>query len=144
MYAKRSSFGSRAVHAVEEFFKRDKFVNAPTRIARYAQWAVRGDGPALWRVPTPRDCECDPKSDRYIVRCYALTTARTTDLENYICVCWHCQDPIDVFESEFIVKTFAPFVKACKGSCADYGHLVGALAMSAAAVSGASNHDCND
>jgi hypothetical protein len=68
LYAKRSLIGSRAVQVVEEFFKAERFAKDPSRIAQYAQWALRHNGPALWRVPTPQDCNYDPKSDHYIVR----------------------------------------------------------------------------
>jgi hypothetical protein len=54
LYSKRAFFGSRAVQVVEDFFKTDRFVNNPEGIAQYAKWAVTRNGPALWRVPTPR------------------------------------------------------------------------------------------
>ena len=45
------------------------------------------------------------------------------------------QPPVDIFESDFIIEVFSPFVKGCKDSCVDYGYLIGALALSAAGVS---------
>ena len=45
------------------------------------------------------------------------------------------QPPVDIFESDFIIQVFVLFVKGCKGSSVDYGHLLGALALSAAGVS---------
>lgn len=44
------------------------------------------------------------------------------------------QRPVDIFESDFIIQTFAPFVRGCKDSCEDYGYLLGALALSATGV----------
>jgi hypothetical protein len=134
LYAKRSLIGSRAVQLVEEFFKTDEFANDPTHIVWYAKWAVRKDGPAIFRVPTPEDCKVHPKSPQYIVRC---NTASILILLFIICV----QAPVDIFESTFVIQTFAPFVKGCRDSCEDYGYLVGALALSAAAVSGARSLD---
>jgi hypothetical protein len=45
------------------------------------------------------------------------------------------QPPENLFHSEFVIAIFGRYVKWCKGSCHDYGHLVGALAMTAAGVS---------
>ncbi|KAH7904192.1 hypothetical protein BJ138DRAFT_1107036 [Hygrophoropsis aurantiaca] len=85
-----------------------KYANNPTAIASYAKWATRFDGPALWRVPSPRECT-DPTVFDY-------------------------EGPIGFFESKFIIKIFGLFLKATKGSKGDFGDPSGALAMSASAV----------
>ncbi|KAH7917934.1 hypothetical protein BV22DRAFT_1025475 [Leucogyrophana mollusca] len=105
---KRSFIGRQAVAMLEGFFSGPKFANNPTAIAAYAKWATRFDGPALWRLPSPRECT-DPNAPDY-------------------------QGPVDFFESEFIIKIFGIFLKATKGSMGEFGDPVGALAMSAAAV----------
>ena len=73
LYSKRSFFGSRAIQVVEHFFKGNEFIDKPSRIAQYAKWAVRNNGPALWRVPTPENCRHGPESDQYIVRLQVST-----------------------------------------------------------------------
>jgi hypothetical protein len=47
-----------------------KFMDNPTEIAKYAKWATRGDGPALWRVPSVENLS--PHDNNYIVRRYLL------------------------------------------------------------------------
>jgi hypothetical protein len=79
LYAKRSSIGSRAVQVVEDFFKGGKF-DAPSDIMQYAKWAVRGGGPALWRVPTPWNGKHDSESQS-TVRCIILVYTLIADLE---------------------------------------------------------------
>ena len=138
LYSKRSYFGSRAVQVVEQFFKGDEFVNKPTRIAQYANWAVKNNGLALWRVPTPENCRHGPQSSKYIVRLATLTAFDDAHIRTSC-----TQAPVDIFESNFIIQVFAPFVKGCKESCVDYGYLIGALALSAAAVSGTTVLDVN-
>ena len=73
LYSKRSFFGSRSIQVVENFFKGDEFINNPSRIAAYAKWAVRNNGPALWRVPTPENCRHGPDSPQYTVCLQVLT-----------------------------------------------------------------------
>jgi hypothetical protein len=127
LYSKRSFFGSRAIQVVEDFFRTEKYVNNPKSIAQYAKWAVTKGGPALWRVPTPRGAK---HNSEYIVGFLIFDNAHIRSLAFST-----SQGPVDIFESEFIIQTFAPFVKGCKGSCEDYGYLVGALALSATGVS---------
>ena len=51
-----------------DFFKEDSYLNKPKAIARYAIWAIRGNGPALFSKPTPVGCK-EKKGDKgYIVR----------------------------------------------------------------------------
>ena len=38
---------------MSNFFKDNAYVNNPKAIADYAQWAIRGNGPALFGKPTP-------------------------------------------------------------------------------------------
>ena len=101
-------------------------------------WAVTKDGPALWQVPTPRDYKNSNKS-QYIVCLIVFNIQACRDL---LILILHFQSPIDIFESDFIIQTFAPFVRGCKGSCEDYGYLVGALALSATGVSDSDTQLC--
>jgi hypothetical protein len=52
---------------VAEFFKDEGYANRPKDIARYARWAIRGDGPGLFGIPTPIGCIVDKDHDDYIV-----------------------------------------------------------------------------
>ena len=60
----------------------------------------------------------------YVFQCFPLSIIHV----------YPTQRPVDIFESDFIIAVFAPFVKWCKDSSVDYGYLVGALALSAAGV----------
>jgi hypothetical protein len=52
---------------VSNFFKDNAYANNPKAIADYAQWAIRGNGPALFGKPTPMDCKVLKGADGYIV-----------------------------------------------------------------------------
>ncbi|KAI0244949.1 hypothetical protein BJV78DRAFT_1092706, partial [Lactifluus subvellereus] len=107
---KRSFFGRQGIKIVAEFFKDEAYANKPKAIAKYTLWATRGDGPALFGIPTPINCNLNKGDDRYI-------------------------EPDDIFESKFIIQLLTPFLKSCKGSCQNHGCPVGALALAATAVS---------
>jgi hypothetical protein len=93
----------------------------------FAAWATRGDGPAQYGMPTPVDCLFPPESRNYIVRiCHHTRT---------IAYLLYSQKPEGPFQSEFIIAVLTPYLKACQGSCIDFGHPVGALGMASAAVS---------
>jgi hypothetical protein len=94
--------------------------------AQFAKWVVRNDGPALWQVLTPKDCTHGQKSAQYIVCLIVFDFSPTNTFHTA---------PINIFDSKFIIQTFVPFVKGCKGSCKDYGYLLGALALLATGVS---------
>ena len=64
---KCSFFGSQAIKNITDFFKGDQFQNDPTKIAKYAMWALRTDGPAVWEIPTPIDCLFPNMLSCYIV-----------------------------------------------------------------------------
>jgi hypothetical protein len=42
---------------MESFFTQSKFSNNPTEIKTYVCWAIRGDGPAYYKLPTPQNCK---------------------------------------------------------------------------------------
>lgn len=64
---KRTWFGTEALKLVDRFFEGSDYVNNPYAIAKYAQWAIRGDGPSLYSIPTPIDCTVKPGDPGYIV-----------------------------------------------------------------------------
>ena len=65
----RSKFGSRAIKAVDKWFTTPNtpYYQNPTEIARYARWAVRKDGPAIFAMPTPEDCTVPKEHPKYVV-----------------------------------------------------------------------------
>lgn len=57
----------------KHFAKGSQYDFNPTAIERYALWATRGDGPALYANPTPVELDFPDEDPRYIVsefKCY--------------------------------------------------------------------------
>ncbi|KAJ7020114.1 hypothetical protein C8F04DRAFT_1197008 [Mycena alexandri] len=54
------------VDAVDSVFQTKEFVGNPAAIREYAKYAIRVDGPAFWKVPTPRSSPRNPKAPGYI------------------------------------------------------------------------------
>jgi hypothetical protein len=50
-----------------EYFKRKEYANNPKEIAKYACWATRGNGPAIFGIPTPISCTVGKAHKNYIV-----------------------------------------------------------------------------
>jgi hypothetical protein len=126
---KRTFFGHKAIKLVSDFFKGETYLNKPKAIAKYAAWAVRGNGPALFGKPTPLSCTVPRGSEGYIVSLLSFWDS----------VHWQLiilQKPEGIFESTFIISLLCQYLKWCKGSCNNYGQPIGALAMAAMAVSG--------
>ncbi|KAJ7219450.1 hypothetical protein GGX14DRAFT_541299 [Mycena pura] len=64
---RRSLIVQAGVDAGDTFFKTDKdFVGNSAAIRDYATYAIRFDGPAFWRVSTPRSSPREPKAADYI------------------------------------------------------------------------------
>jgi hypothetical protein len=67
---------------VTDFFNGDNYANKPKAIAKFAKWAIRGNGPALFGKPTPIKC-VDPKgTDGYIVRFLHYLNVPLTSVNN--------------------------------------------------------------
>ncbi|KAH9958407.1 hypothetical protein BJV74DRAFT_789290 [Russula compacta] len=64
LYKKRSFFSRTAIKIVTKFFRGEKYANKPKEIAEYAEWATRGDGPAIYGIPTPIHCMDSERSCR--------------------------------------------------------------------------------
>lgn len=123
---KRSWIGRQAVKIVKELFNSPDYVDNPTAIAEYAQYATRVDGPALFGKPTPIT-HTDPLLPSYKVS-YASCHYRVyKDLHE-------AQKPEDLYESTYVVKIMRPFMNYTKGSVPGFGRPVGALALTASAV----------
>jgi hypothetical protein len=65
--SRKSKIASTILDAVKTFFEQPEFVNQPERIREYVRWALRGDGPAYYRIPTPKTCVVDREHANYIV-----------------------------------------------------------------------------
>jgi hypothetical protein len=63
---KRSFFGLKAIKIVAEFFRDKAYANRPNEIAKYALWAMRGDGPAIYGILAPIECT-DNTAANYVV-----------------------------------------------------------------------------
>jgi hypothetical protein len=111
---------------VDDHFAQVRFTGKPRKVAKYAKWAIRTDGPMVWQTPTPADCTVNSVSPGYIV-CPLFYDLQP--LSNEL-----IQKPENIFESTFMVALLTPFVKSFQGSCHNYGYPKGALALGAAAV----------
>ncbi|KAF8495421.1 hypothetical protein F5888DRAFT_1635496 [Russula emetica] len=109
LHEKRAFFGREAIKIVSDFFKDDAYANKPKATAKYAKWAIRGNGPALFGKPTPVECMIPEGTNGYV-------------------------EPDGIFESTFIIQLLSQYLKWCTGSCHDYGHPIGALSMAAAGI----------
>ncbi|KAH9996357.1 hypothetical protein BJV77DRAFT_960725 [Russula vinacea] len=70
--------------------RNNAYANNPKAIADYAQWAIRGNGPALFGKPTPMDCKVSKGADGYI-------------------------KPEGIFEANFIIQLVSQYLKWCTG-----------------------------
>ncbi|KAF9528313.1 hypothetical protein CPB83DRAFT_907020 [Crepidotus variabilis] len=104
---KRSLFGSNAIKVVDDFFKQSQFDKNPDAVKMYVAYALHAFGPAFWSVPKTRkaDGEVDDASR-----------------------------PQGLYESDLFIQTIAPIVTGTKGSCGDYGELIGAIGLGGAAL----------
>ncbi|KAF8488710.1 hypothetical protein F5888DRAFT_1809460 [Russula emetica] len=109
LHEKKAFFGREAIKTVSDFFKDDAYANKPKATAKYAKWAIRGNGPALFGKPTPVECMIPKGTNGYV-------------------------EPDGIFESTFIIQLLSQYLKWCTGSCHDYGHPIGALSMAAAGI----------
>ncbi|KAJ6461302.1 hypothetical protein DFH09DRAFT_1114303 [Mycena vulgaris] len=108
----RSWFGTQALLVVTNFFNGQQFselaaADAKIKIKNYVEDALRPMGPMLWSVPE--------------------TEFFNVDEEGY-------QGPKGFGESDFIIAVFSPFLRKIANSAKDYGFLVGALGLCAAAL----------
>lgn len=71
---KRSQFGADAISIVKDFFARSPTLSTSDNIAAYAKWALKPNGPALYKIPTPETCLIGKGEPGYIV---SLTRTNT-------------------------------------------------------------------
>ncbi|KAH9956764.1 hypothetical protein BC827DRAFT_1270683 [Russula dissimulans] len=105
---KRSFFGLKAIKIVAEFFRDKAYANRPNEIAKYALWAMRGDGPAIYGILAPIECTDNTAA-------------------NYV-------KPANIFESKFVMELLTQYLKWCKGLCYEDGQPYGVISIAAAAV----------
>ncbi|KAK7031735.1 hypothetical protein R3P38DRAFT_2925458 [Favolaschia claudopus] len=63
---RRSAIALHAVEVVDEYFKDTYAFSTVMKVKTYARYAVRPDGPAFYREPTPEYCKCEPSAPGYI------------------------------------------------------------------------------
>jgi hypothetical protein len=65
--SRKSKIASGILDTVKTFFEQPEFVNQPERIREYVRWALQGDGPGYYRIPTPKTCTVEREHPDYIV-----------------------------------------------------------------------------
>ncbi|KAH9980445.1 hypothetical protein BJV74DRAFT_887849 [Russula compacta] len=50
-----SKLASGILEAITKFFNCDMFINQPEKIRDHIHWAIKGDGPAYYKTPTPKN-----------------------------------------------------------------------------------------
>ncbi|KAG5650966.1 hypothetical protein H0H81_010388 [Sphagnurus paluster] len=127
---KRSLFGRNAINVVKEYFSQPQYANDEQAVRKYVMWALRRNGPALFKLPTPEECTVDKKDPNYIVSSgFIRVSVHCTGLINTI------QKPYGLYESSFVIKTMAPILKVMQNTLGGYGEPAGAIGLAAAAVS---------
>ncbi|KAJ7706594.1 hypothetical protein B0H16DRAFT_1634875, partial [Mycena metata] len=111
LYGRRAMFPIQALLVVKRHFDGDEFIKAEdpvSVIADYIAYALRSNGPMLYRTPAPKDI-INPKQVGYTA-------------------------PQDYCELPFLIDVLKPFVKKIAGSKYDYGFLHGAVGLAAVAL----------
>ncbi|KAF8191846.1 hypothetical protein K438DRAFT_871579 [Mycena galopus ATCC 62051] len=63
---RRSLIIQTCTQVVDAFFATKEYLGNPTAIRDYAKYALRVDGPATWKTPTPESCPRNPEAPGYI------------------------------------------------------------------------------
>ncbi|KAF8184071.1 hypothetical protein K438DRAFT_1974663 [Mycena galopus ATCC 62051] len=82
----RSRIVQSGVDVVDALYKTKEYLDQPTTIRGHVKYALRHDGPAFFKVPTPENCPPNPKLDGYIA-------------------------PKGYLESDLIIRAVSPFLK---------------------------------
>ncbi|KAF8802531.1 hypothetical protein BYT27DRAFT_6764428 [Phlegmacium glaucopus] len=64
--SRKSKIASGTLNTVKVFFEKPEFAGQPEKIREYVRWALRGDGPAYYRIPTPKVCTVNRDHPNYI------------------------------------------------------------------------------
>ena len=70
--SRKSKLAAEILKAVKKLFNEAEFCNQPTKIREYVCWALRGDGPAYYKLPTPQTCNITRGDPNYIVSHFTL------------------------------------------------------------------------
>lgn len=124
----RSKFGARAIKIVDKWFETPgtPYYLKPAEISKYARWAVRQNGPAIFAFPTPEDCTVSTNHPNYVVCFYFKLHTTTTDAT---------QAAQGIFESNFVLDVMSAFRDSIENAVGDRERPTGALALTGAAVS---------
>ncbi|KAJ7021281.1 hypothetical protein C8F04DRAFT_1241431 [Mycena alexandri] len=63
---RRSLMVQAGVNVVDAFFQTKEYIGNPVAIREYARYAIRGNGPAFWKEPTPLSSPRNAKAPGYI------------------------------------------------------------------------------
>ncbi|KAI0298193.1 hypothetical protein BC826DRAFT_907194 [Russula brevipes] len=64
--SRKSKLAAEILKDVKKFFDKTEFLNQPVKIREYVRWALRGDGPAYYQLPTPQSCNVPRDDPGYI------------------------------------------------------------------------------
>ena len=65
---------------VKSFFEQDAYVNHSDQVKAYISWALRPDGPAFHKTPTPITCTFKSDHQEYIVNPLSISSADSKPL----------------------------------------------------------------
>lgn len=64
--SRQSKLAGDILQAIKKFFDKPEFLKQPAKIREYVHWALRGDGPAYYQIPTPQSCSVPRDDPGYI------------------------------------------------------------------------------
>ncbi|KAG7092850.1 hypothetical protein E1B28_009164 [Marasmius oreades] len=107
---KISGIGRYTLTLVKQHFEQQYYKNKPTRIRKYAKWAMKPNGPGICEEPAPQPLSSLSSSDPLYQKARGI-----------------CLSP-------FMVDTMKEFIRHGAGSVEYHGNFIGLVALSAAAV----------
>ena len=107
---RKSKLASSVLEAVKKFFERSEFPNQPQKIRDYVRGALKPDGAAYYRFPTPQSCKVIRNHPDYIVSSHF--TCYTYAQKNLMIY----QPPDGFLQTEFIAPIAEQFLGYAKNS----------------------------
>jgi hypothetical protein len=68
MNTRKSKLASEILNAVKNHFNGAQFLDSPDAIRQYVRWALKPDGPAYYKSPTPQGSNVPRDAPGYQVR----------------------------------------------------------------------------
>jgi len=82
--SRKSKLATDVLQAIKKFFDKPEFLKQSAKIREYVRWALRGDGPAHYQIPTPQSCSVPHDDTGYIVSGRFYTVCLVLP-----CLLWH-------------------------------------------------------